>query len=90
MNAAISKEILSIRGSATRPNFAYYKFELRREEDKAWAFIRSFNRPVTNDILMNWDTQPLRPGVYWLRLIVVDSRGNFWPEFAQLRFSISN
>jgi len=81
--------IVQIRGTATRPNFAYYKFEYRPEGAGTWNFLVSFKRPVTSGVLMDWYTTTVRPGVYWLRLIVVDKTGNYWPEFAELRVIVA-
>jgi lactoylglutathione lyase len=81
--------IVPIRGTATRSNFAYYKFEYKPEGAGTWNFLVRFDRPVTNGVLMDWHTTTVRPGVYWLRLIVVDKTGNYWPEFAELRVIVA-
>jgi catechol 2,3-dioxygenase-like lactoylglutathione lyase family enzyme len=81
--------IVQIRGTATRPNFAYYKFEYKPEGAGTWNFLVRFDRPVTTGVLMDWYTTTVRPGVYWLRLIVVDKTGNYWPEFAELRVIVA-
>jgi hypothetical protein len=85
---ATLRGIIQFRGTATRPNFQYYKFEFRPENDKAWNFLGRSDWPVTNGLLMEWNTTQIPAGVYWLRLTVVDKSGNYWPEFAELRLFV--
>ncbi len=89
MNATL-RGVVQFRGTATRPNFDYYKFEYKPEGAQNWSFLVRFNRPVTNGVLMDWDTRTVRPGAYWLRLIVVDKTGNYWPEHAQIRVIVAD
>jgi hypothetical protein len=49
-----------------------------------------FEAPVTNGVLMDWDTRTVPSGAYWLRLIVVDNTGNYWPEYAEVRVVVAN
>ena len=89
MNATLYG-IVQFRGTATRPNFDYYKFEFKPEGAKDWNFLVRFDRPVVDGVLMEWHTTTVPPGVYWLRLIVVDKSGNYWPEFAELRVIVAD
>jgi len=82
--------IVQIRGTATRPNFAYYKVEYQPEGAGTWNFLVRFDRPITNGVLMDWYTTTVRPGAYWLRLTVVDKTGNYWPELAELRVIVAD
>jgi hypothetical protein len=70
---------VEIRGSADIPNFWYYKFELRGMGGGSWAFLQRFDAPVTDGVLGTWDTGGLVDGRYKLRLVVVDTTGNY-PE----------
>ncbi len=87
MDAAV-RGAVQFRGTAIRPNFQYYKFEFRPEGAKTWSFLRRFDQPATNGLLMEWDTTKVPAGAYWLRLIVVDKSGNYWPELAELRLFV--
>lgn len=89
MDATLSG-VVKFRGTATRPNFDYYKFEFKPEGAKDWTFLVRFDRPVINGVLMEWHTYTVPPGAYWLRLIVVDKSGNYWPEFAELRVVVAD
>ena len=52
-------------------------------------FLTRADSPVTNGTLvMTWDTNTVAPGVYWLRLIVVDTTGNYWAEMPEFRVSV--
>lgn len=82
--------IVRLRGTATRANFDYYKFEYRSEDVSTWSFLSRFDQPVINGVLLEWDTTNIPRGTYWLRLIVVDKTGNYWPEFAELRLVVSH
>jgi len=88
MNATL-RGVVQFRGTATCPNFDYYKFEFKPEGAKNWNFLVRFNKPVVDGILMEWHTTTVPPGVYWLRLIMVDKSGNYWPEFAELRVIVA-
>ena len=92
MNTILRRgETTQFWGTAARPNFDYFKFEIQPEDAEGWAFVARFNHPVTNGVLLtagpqgDWDTTKANPGAYWLRLVVVDITGNYWPEFAMVR-----
>lgn len=71
---------VEVRGTANFPNFQFYKLEFGiGHEPQAWFFILSSNTPVVEGILGVWDTSPLPPGEYKLRLVVVDITGNYPP-----------
>ncbi len=76
---------VEFRGTATRANFDYYKFEFKTESATDWNFLTRFKKPVVNNVLMEWHTRTVPRGIYLVRLIVVDKTGNYWPEFAQVR-----
>ena len=68
---------VQIQGSANMDLFAYYKFEIWLDGAQVWGFMASFEKPVINGVLMNWDTTTVTPGDYRLRLVVVDQTGNY-------------
>lgn len=72
---------VDIRGTANIRGFQYYKLELGLgEEPTRWSSIADVrHNPVTNGLLEVWDTTDLPAGSYTLRLVVVDSSGNYPP-----------
>ena len=75
---AILKGVVQIRGSANIDDFQFYKFELKGEgtSDK-WSTIVTYDAPVTDGLLGDWDTSILPTGSYWFRLVVVRKDGNY-------------
>ncbi len=77
---AVVKGVVEIRGTASIPNFQFYKLEFGiGPNPQNWSFILSGNAPVVGGTLGVWDTSPLPPGEYRLRLVVVDITGNYPP-----------
>ena len=84
-----------IKGTADIDNFQFYKLEYGIGElPLDWSAIRGANgspnsvwpgigevydRPIVNGILGTWNTGALPDGVYQLRLVAVDNRGQFRP-----------
>lgn len=73
--------VVEVRGTASLPDFSFYKFEIQWPGSDEWVTVQSFDIPVVGGVLGYWDTKPLtqEPGAYKFRLVVVDSTGNF-PE----------
>lgn len=73
--------MVEVRGTASLPEFAFYKFEIQWPNSDEWVTVQSFDQPVAGGILGYWDTTPLaqQPGIYEFRLVVVDKTGNY-PE----------
>ncbi len=71
--------VFTITGSATHPDFQFYKIEIRAEASAAWQNIITRPAAVVNGVLADFNTTLLPNGVYWLRLTVVDKTGNFPP-----------
>lgn len=77
------------RGTATHQNFWYYKLELGVGTDPdqwSWLDLPDYKRaPVKNDVLGTWTIRDpagrpkVPPGIYTIRLVVVDKTGNY-PE----------
>jgi hypothetical protein len=65
--------ITPIVGSATIPDFGFYKFEIKRPEESTWLTIQAGNTPQIDNKLGDWDTTRLAPGEYQLALVVVDN-----------------
>jgi hypothetical protein len=63
-------------GSATLPNFAFYKLEVRSDSASIWNNFGTSREPVVNGVLGTLNTGLFVPGVYWIQLTVVDNTGN--------------
>jgi hypothetical protein len=68
--------IVTIIGTATQPDFRYYRIDIRYPDADTYEFVTSFNVPIVNGVLGQLDTQALDNGLYWLRLSVVNREGN--------------
>jgi len=75
--------VVPIVGSASVPNFDYYKVEFGNGPDPSqWALIGSMHdTPVINGQLEIWDTTGHPDGVYSLRLRAVKKDGNYGQFF---------
>jgi hypothetical protein len=72
--------MVQLTGTANVPNFQYFKIEMGPgDAPKNWSFIFRKDTPVANASLGAWNSDTVPPGVYTLRLIVVDVTGNY-PE----------
>lgn len=83
--------LVPIVGSASVPNFQFYKVEYGIGPNPAqWALIGSLHEsPVINGQLEVWDTTRLPDGVYSLRLQAVKQDGNY-DEFYVRQVVIAN
>jgi len=77
---------VEIWGTVDIADFWYYKVEFAMGAEPAeddWHFIgperEDAKAPITNGHLVTWNTSGLSPGVYSLRLVVVDIAGNYPP-----------
>jgi hypothetical protein len=80
-----------IIGSATVPNFQFYKVEMGVGPNPAqWAVIGQLHyEPVINGQLEVWDTTGVPDGVYTLRVQGVKMDGN-WEEFFVRGITVAN
>ncbi len=71
------KGVVNIIGSAATPQMQYYRIEFGKGTNPAtWSSIGQWSLPVSGGGLAAWNTTPLEPGAYTLRLTVQDaSRG---------------
>ena len=90
MNAEI-RGVVAIQGSASVPDFQFYKVEFGVGPNPAqWAVIGDLHhQPVISGQLAQWDTTVLPDGVYTLRLHGVKRDGN-WVEFVVRQLAIVN
>jgi hypothetical protein len=71
--------VIQIIGSASIPDFWYYKFEFKGNGFGDWTFIQRFDQAINGGILGAWDTRSVPSGDYQFRLVAVDKTGNY-PE----------
>jgi hypothetical protein len=58
--------------------FAYYKIEVGPgASPQNWTVIKKSSQPVTDGELATWDTSNWPNGTYTLRLVVIDTSGNY-------------
>lgn len=72
-------DIVSLMGTASLPNFGFYKYEVARPGDSVWLTLGGGRNPVVDGKLGDWDTTTRVPGEYLLRLVVTDNEGNYLP-----------
>lgn len=67
--------IVNIIGTASVPNFGFYKYEIAPMGAQNWATISAYREPVREDTLGEWNTASLTNGDYFLRLVITDNVG---------------
>lgn len=68
--------LLTIVGTATLPDFGYYRLDMRAFDAAGYTFVSRFAAPVSEGILGQIDTSQYANGLYWLRLSVVNAQGS--------------
>lgn len=70
---------VQILGTVNIPNFQYYKVEVGSGENPtSWSMFSDIHKsPIAGGLLDIWDPSAYPPGVYKLRLTVVDNTGNY-------------
>jgi hypothetical protein len=66
---------IKITGTASLPNFAFYKYEVAPIGSQNWATIAAKQEPVKDGDLGDWNTLPFTNGDYFLRLVIIDNVG---------------
>lgn len=64
---------VTVRGTASAASFAAYRLEVRPDEADSFEFYSGSQRPVINGVLGILDTRAYQPGLYWIRVTVVDN-----------------
>lgn len=67
-------------GTASVPNFGFYKLEVVPLGGSTWAIFSAGSSAVQDGSLGNWDTTALTPGDYQLRLVITDNQGIALPS----------
>ncbi len=66
---------VDITGTASVPNFGFYKYEVALLGTQNWATISAGRDPKVNEALGSWNTTSLTNGDYFLRLVITDNVG---------------
>ena len=66
---------VEIMGTASVPNFGFFKYEVAPRGSQNWATISAGRDPKVNEVLGTWNTSSLTNGDYFLRLVVTDNVG---------------
>jgi hypothetical protein len=69
-------EKFEVIGTATLPNFGFYRIEIRADSALTYQRITAVQQVVYADVLAEIDPTEYPSGIYWIRLVVVDNRGN--------------
>ncbi len=72
---ALVSGTIELRGTASVPNFGFYKYEISAMGTNIWATISAGDQPVVNGKLGDWDTTTLANGDYFLQLVLIDNAG---------------
>lgn len=88
---AVIGGVVNFYGTATHEDFSFYKLEFREYNtgrDQFVTFVTEY-QPVSGGLLGVLDTTLIPNGMYWIRVVVVDSIGN-WPEPCSKLYRITN
>lgn len=66
---------VTITGTASIPNFAFYKYEVAPLGTQNWATISASRDPKVDTELGSWNTSSFTNGDYFLRLVITDNVG---------------
>lgn len=66
---------VDITGTASIPNFGFYKYEIALRGSQNWATISAGREPKVNTTLGPWNTTSITNGEYFLRLVITDNVG---------------
>jgi LysM repeat protein len=61
----------SVRGTASAPNFQYYKIEVRPDYARVFNFLSRSETPVENGALATIDPAIFGRGLHWIKLTVI-------------------
>jgi len=66
---------VEITGTASVPNFGFFKYEVAPMGSPNWATISAGRETKKNEVLGPWNTTSLTNGDYFLRLVITDNVG---------------
>jgi len=68
--------VVDLIGTASMPNFGFYKYEISPVGTQNWATVAAERDPKKDELLGKWNTLSLSNGDYFLRLVITDNVGN--------------
>jgi hypothetical protein len=71
----VIKGTVTLTGTASVPNFGFFKYEFAPLGTANWVTISAGDKIVKNDKLGEWDTTPIANGDYFLQLVIIDNVG---------------
>lgn len=82
---------VTVNGTAVHEQFQYYKVEYAPGTDTrdGFVYLAGGNNPVNGGVLANFDSNALTNGTWTLRIVVVDTTGNF-PEPCYINITVQN
>jgi len=66
---------ITLTGTASIPNFGFYKYEIAPQGTNLWTTISAGANPIRDDELGRWDTTSTTNGDYFLQLVILDNVG---------------
>jgi hypothetical protein len=79
-----------IRGTANVPLGGKYRIEILRPNIPGWAFLwENYNRVSDSVLMPGFNPRLFPPGVYTLRLIIVDGAGQETSIYCSVAFKIA-
>lgn len=85
----VARGVITLEGTASIPNFGFYKYEWAQASNPVWQTIQAGRTPVVQGKLGEWDTSAQASDTYLLRLVVTDSQGVALPPCI-VRVQINN
>lgn len=70
---------IELKGTVNVPNLGFYKYEYALAGSDVWNTIAAGNQGKIAGQIGFWNTSPLTPGDYQLRLVVADNQNNLFP-----------
>jgi LysM repeat protein len=67
------RNVFILKGTALDDQFAYYQIDVRPDSTATYSFYSRSEQPVVDGTLGTIDPGIFSPGVYWIRLSVVDT-----------------
>lgn len=66
------RRVFFMTGTALSDNFSHFRIEIRADDDRDYELHSESPLAVVDDVLAVVDTTRYEPGLYWLRLSVID------------------
>ena len=73
-NASPVQGVVTVSGRANSPDFQSYRLEYQPSSGGGFTQILQSSEAVDDGVLGDWDTSFLQPGIYTLRLVIVDGQ----------------